>query len=158
EQEFPVRVMKRYAWSHSVTRDPLPEKAFHNSDPDVPFIIHLGEGTDTTSRDTIFELDRRGMLTERTVIVHAVGLDDRGHELLNQRGAAWIWCPESNLFTLGETVTTARVMDSPRVALGSDSSLTAGDLLDQVKLAVGRGVKSDLIFELVTSKCAEVLR
>ena len=73
-------------------------------DSHVPFIIHLCEGTDEKSAEEIFVLRGLGALDRRTVIVHGVGLGAAGHELVEGSGAAIIWCPTSNIFTLGQTL------------------------------------------------------
>jgi cytosine/adenosine deaminase-related metal-dependent hydrolase len=155
---FPVRAVRRYAWSHSFHFGGDLASAFPHGEPAIPYIIHLGEGIDRESATEIFELDHRGLLDSRTVIVHGVGLDDAGHDLLIERGAALIWCPESNLFTLGRTLPPDRVRQNPRVALGSDSPLTAGDLLDQIHTAHQLGASAECVFDLVTTRAANVLR
>ncbi len=155
---FPVRVLKRYAWSHSLLFGGDVGAAFRASDSHTPFIIHLGEGVDSASAAEVFELDRKSLLDARTVIVHGVALDDAGHDLLIQRGAALIWCPGSNLFTLGMTLSPERIRQNLRIALGSDSALTAGDLLDQIAIAGELGVPAEQIFALVTTRAADVLK
>jgi hypothetical protein len=158
DEGFPVRVVNRYTWSHSFQFGGDISSVFPRGDSETPYIIHLGEGTDAGSTAEVFELDRMGLLDARTVIVHGVALDDAGHDLVIRRAAALIWCPGSNLFTLGVTLPTGRIRCNPRTALGSDSSLTAGDLLDQIHLAHELGVPKELIFDLVTTRAADVLR
>ena len=155
---FPVRVVRRYAWSHSLMFGGDVAAVFAASDSETPYIIHLGEGTDAASAAEVYELDRRGLLNDRTVIVHGVALDDAGHDLLIRRGAALIWCPGSNLFTVGTTLSPPRIERNPRTALGSDSALTAGDLLEQIRTAHKLGIPAEQIFDLVTTHAADVLR
>jgi imidazolonepropionase-like amidohydrolase len=92
------------------------------------------------------------------VIVHGVALDHAGHDLLIQRGAGLIWCPGSNLFTLGTTLSPKQFERNPRIALGSDSALTAGNLLTEVRLTRELGCTAEQVFDLVTSQAADVLR
>jgi cytosine/adenosine deaminase-related metal-dependent hydrolase len=158
DDEFPVRVVSRYAWSHSLQFGGDLPAAFPGPDSDAPYIIHLGEGIDAASAAEVFELDRRGLLDARTVIVHGVALDDAGHDLLIRCGAGLIWCPGSNLFTLGATLSPQRIERNPRIALGSDSALTAGDLLEQIHTAHELGIPAEQIFALVTSRAADVLK
>jgi cytosine/adenosine deaminase-related metal-dependent hydrolase len=158
EDGFPIRVLKRYAWSHSLLLGGDITAAFRASDPQTPYIIHLGEGVDSASTAEVFEIDRMGLLDPRTVIVHGVALDDAGHDLLVRGGSALIWCPGSNLFTLGMTLSPERIRQSPRIALGSDSALTAGDLLDQIAIASELGVPAEQLFALVTTHAADVLK
>jgi cytosine/adenosine deaminase-related metal-dependent hydrolase len=155
---FPVRVLRRYAWSHSLLFGGDVGAVFAASKSETPFIIHLGEGTDAASTAEVFELDRRNLLDTRTVIVHGVALDDAGHDLVIRCGAALIWCPGSNLFTLGTTLSPQRVEQNPRTALASDSALTAGDLLDQIHTAHELGIPAEQIFGLVTTRAVDVLR
>jgi len=158
DHDFPVRVLENYAWSHSLAFGRDLDLAFRSNSSETPYIIHLGEGTDAASTAEVFELDRRGLLDERTVIVHGVAIDEAGHELLTQRGAALIWCPGSNLFTLGATLSPQRIERSPRIALGSDSPMTAGNLLTEVRLARELGCTAEQVFDLVTGRAADVLR
>jgi cytosine/adenosine deaminase-related metal-dependent hydrolase len=157
--DFPVRVVKRYGWAHSLRFGKHVRKAFLSTPPGAPFIIHLAEGSDRCSADEIFELDRLGALDPRTVIVHGVGLTAPGHELLCQRGAALVWCPSSNRFTLGTTLDPAGIRRSDRASLGSDSALTAeGDLLDEIRAAHREGMDPGRIYSMVTGHAADALR
>jgi cytosine/adenosine deaminase-related metal-dependent hydrolase len=92
--------------------------------------------------------------------VHGIGLDARGMSLLRARGAALVWCPTSNVFLFGRTHTRETIQALPRVALGSDSPLTAhGDLLDEVRFArVAVGIPAEALYALVTTSAAQVLR
>ncbi len=159
-KDFPVRVVRQYGWAHSIPLEKDIQRAFRAAPPHAPFVIHLGEGTDEESRNEIFELDRLGALDARTVIVHGVALNAAGHALLRQRGGALVWCPTSNLFTLGTTLDRHTLSETRRVVLGSDSALTAqGDLLDEIRVAHLRmGVKAGTIYEMVTRRAAEVFR
>lgn len=156
---FPVRVVKRYGWAHSLRFGQHIRKAFLSTPSGAPFFIHLAEGSDRQSRDEIFELDRLGALDARTVIVHGVGLAPPGRELLRRRGAALVWCPTSNRFTLGATLDPAFIRGSDRASLGSDSALTAeGDLLDEIRAAHREGMDPGRIYSMVTGSAAGVLR
>lgn len=157
--DFPVRVVRRYGWAHSIPMGEDIRAAYERTPADAPFLIHLGEGTDEESEAEIFALDRLGALGARTVIVHGVGLNERGHRLLQQRGAALVWCPSSNLFTLGRTVAVPTVEASRRAALGTDSALSgAGDLLDELRIARALGVGAERLYEMVTTGAADTLR
>jgi cytosine/adenosine deaminase-related metal-dependent hydrolase len=159
EDDFPVRVVKRYGWAHSMRFAPNVAEAFRATPPNGPFIIHLGEGTDRRSGNEIFELDRCGALDSRTVLVHAVGINAQGHMLRRSRDAAVVWCPSSNRFTLGITLNPATMNECDRISLGSDSALTAdGDLLDEVRAAQREGVDPNRIYSMVTDSAADVLR
>ena len=157
--DFPVHVVKRYGWAHSLRFGNNIREAFLSTPRRAPFVIHLAEGSDRRSADEIFELDHLGALDSRTVIVHGVGIKQRGHNLRRQRGAALVWCPTSNRFTLGTTLKAAAVGGQDRSSLGSDSALTAeGDLLDEIRAAQSEGMDPKQIYSMVTESAADVLR
>jgi cytosine/adenosine deaminase-related metal-dependent hydrolase len=158
--EFPIRVLKRYGWAHSIAFEKDVPLAFRSTETGAPFIIHLAEGTDARSKDEIFLLNRLGALDCRTVIVHGVGLTTEGHVLRRQKGASLVWCPTSNRFTIGATIDARSICLEEKVALGSDSALTAmGDLLDEIRTAHnGERVAADEIYAMVTESAAAILR
>lgn len=160
ENRFPVRVVKRFGWAHSLTFSPN-IAALHRQCPrEYPFIIHLGEATDADGCREIQQLDELGALDERTVIAHGVALDARGLALVKERGASLIWCPSSNRFLLGRTLHRQALDSGIPVALGSDSALTAaGDLLDELREArVASGLPAARLYEMVTTLAARALR
>ena len=157
---FPVRVVRHYGWAHSLAFQNNVAAAFHLTAPEAPFLIHLGEGTDEVSREEIFTLDRIGTLNERTVLIHGVALNEAGHALRRKRGAALVWCPTSNRFTLGSTLDVRSISRSEDIALGSDSALTArGNLLDEIRAAhEEEHVPEESIYGMVTEPAARILR
>ena len=157
---FPVKVVKRCGWAHSLEFTPDIAKRFRNTPKDWPFILHLGEATDDAGAAEIFTLRRLGLLDRRTVIVHGVAIDSRGLELMRKRGASLIACPVSNLFTLRRTLKRSVFSSGVPVALGTDSALTAaGDLLDGLRAA--RGIwklSATKLYRMVTEDAARILR
>ena len=150
---FPVRVVERYGWAHSLEFAGDVRAAFEATPPGAPFLIHAGEGTDAGAAAEVFRLNELGVLCERTVLIHAVGLCGDGWKLVEQAGAAVIWCPRSNLFTLGRTLKARSVRVA--LALGTDSPLTAeGDLLDEIAAAREIGFAP----EMVTTAAESILR
>ncbi len=51
-KDFPVRVLKRYGWAHSLylSSDEEIVASYRSTPPDVPWFIHLAEGTDSDAR------------------------------------------------------------------------------------------------------------
>jgi cytosine/adenosine deaminase-related metal-dependent hydrolase len=151
DENFPVRVIKEYGWAHSLAFTEDVRARFDAAPPGAPFVIHLGEGTDASAAEGIFRLHELGTLDGRTVLVHAVGLTREGWDLVRTAGASVIWCPRSNLFTLGRTLSQETIESGIPIALGTDSSLTTeGDLLDELNHC---GQQS-----LVTTAAARILR
>jgi cytosine/adenosine deaminase-related metal-dependent hydrolase/SAM-dependent methyltransferase len=157
---FAVRVLRDFSWAHSLPMDHDLVTKQKSAGADQPFIVHLAEGVDSQSAEEIFHLVREQALNERTVVVHGLGLDERGFTLLRSFGAALVWCPSSNVFLFGRTHDRRTIEGLPKVALGSDSPLTAeGDLLDEVRFAgEAVGIPAEDLYSLVTYNAAQVLR
>ncbi len=150
---FPVRVVQRYAWAHSLYvgsgRTGVALRDTFRADR--PWIIHAAEGTDEQAALEIPSLRELDLLQPNSVIVHGVGV--RANERAQVAGL--VWCPASNEFLFG---TTASVHDFPRVALGSDSTLSgSSDLLAELRCAQRYAGPDDLL-EMVTKNPAQMLQ
>ncbi|HYO87746.1 MAG TPA: hypothetical protein VER79_03810 [Candidatus Limnocylindrales bacterium] len=140
-REFPVRVVRRYAWAHSLHfSNPAAIQRIYRQAKfwRLPFYIHIGEGIDALAAAELPRLDALlgGDLT-RIALIHGVGL--RSHDVTKfaPRVRGLIICPTTNRYLLN-AVPNARawVAAGGRIALGSDSRLTAaGDLLDELQAA-----------------------
>ncbi|HSP68513.1 MAG TPA: hypothetical protein VLN48_12345, partial [Bryobacteraceae bacterium] len=98
------------------------------------------EGTDDAASEEIFKLHQLGVLNQQTVLIHAVGFREEGWRLIRKTGARTVWCPSSNLFMLGRTISREVLASGVPIALGTDSPLTAeGDLLDELRVALALG-------------------
>jgi cytosine/adenosine deaminase-related metal-dependent hydrolase len=156
-RRFPVRVIRRYGWAHSVRFSPEIAGHYAATPAGAPFIVHACEGTDTEAAEEIYRIDRSGALGPSTVIVHGVGLDAEGMALMKERRAALIWCPTSNAFTLGRTLEPSALRSGIPIALGTDSALTAdGDMTDEIAAALCH-VDRPCLYDMVTNTAAAIL-
>jgi cytosine/adenosine deaminase-related metal-dependent hydrolase len=156
--KFPVRVVRRFAWAHSLEFEPDLVARFRKAPPRYPFLVHCGEGTDARARKELRTLDGLGALDRRTVIIHGVALAPRQLDLIRRRGAALIWCPTSNLSMLGRTLSRATLRSETPIALGTDSAISAPvDLLDELKVA-RRYLPAGRLYEMVSAAPAKILR
>ena len=159
ERDFPVRVVKNFGWAHSLDFTPDLVARFRATPPHWPFILHAAEGTDEHARRELAELDRLGVLTGRTILVHALGIDEPGWRLLADRGVSVVWCPTSNLALYGETLGQSAFQSEVRIALGTDSAISAQtDLFGEIAAAHRAGVPIEAVYEMVTSRPAAMLR
>jgi cytosine/adenosine deaminase-related metal-dependent hydrolase/SAM-dependent methyltransferase len=160
DREFAVRVVRDYGWAHSLVLDAEAAVKKERTPPGQPFLIHLAEGIDAQSEQEIHDLHRSGALDKNTVVIHGLALNKKGRELLRVTGAGLIWCPSSNIFLFGRTLSARDIESLPNVALGSDSPLTAeGDLLDEVRVALGVSqLPVEKLYNFVTCKAARILR
>lgn len=159
-QDFPVRVITHFGWEHSLSFA-ADVKAAHDNTPETsPFIIHACEGIDEETREELRALDELGVLDQRTVLVHGLAFGKEEAALLNDRGSSLIACPSSNHFLFDKTPSREVLELVNRLALGSDSPLTAaGDLLDELRFAAKAcGLSPQKLYSLVTESPSSVLR
>jgi cytosine/adenosine deaminase-related metal-dependent hydrolase len=174
-RRFPVRVLRRYGWAHSFTLEGHPVGARGEpggnvrerclaTPPDVPFMVHAGEGTDAAAAAELPRLEALGCLRPNTVIVHGIAMTERDWELVVMRGASLVWCPASNEFLFGATAPVRACLDGnsrswQRICLGSDSRISGSrDLLDELRAAAARGISAIELLRMVTDTPAKILR
>ena len=159
EENFPVRVVKAFDWAHSLAFSPDLVERFRAGSSDRPFVIHAAEGIDPAAADEIVRLNDLGLLTPRTVLVHALALSAADIALVREKGVSIVWCPTSNLSTYGRTLTADLLRSGIPIALGSDSAITAdGDLMDEIGAASKCSIEAGRIYEMVTTGAARILR
>ncbi|MGB6193099.1 MAG: amidohydrolase family protein [Terracidiphilus sp.] len=158
--DFPVKVVQRYGWAHSVALGGDLRAARAAAPEGRPFIVHAGEGVDALAREELWCLDRAGALDASTVLVHGLAVDVAGIKLMRERGVSLIVCPSSNNFLFGQLPDMALLGGVGNVALGNDSPLTAeGDLLDEMRFAMSScGIASHAAYRMVTEAPAAMLR
>jgi cytosine/adenosine deaminase-related metal-dependent hydrolase len=162
DARFPVRVLSRYGWSHSLFLDGAAQvQSSHHATPaQWPWMIHAAEGTDAAAAAEFECLASLGCVTANTVLIHGVGLSAVQHMQLAQMGGGLIWCPYSNLQLFGTTVAVRALVSQGRVALGSDSRISGSrDLLEELQAAAAAsGLGSAELAWLVTGGAAQLLR
>jgi 5-methylthioadenosine/S-adenosylhomocysteine deaminase len=114
-------------------------------DRDFPFVIHVQEtrlqavqGPRTYGTSMIGHLDRLGVLTERTSIMHGIWLDDDDVARIAAAGASVVHNPASNLKLGSGLAAVAQLLRAGvNVALGCDgtSSNDGQSILESMKLA-----------------------
>jgi len=159
ENGFPVRVVKRFGWAHSLHFSSDLASRYRAVSTRWPFLVHAAEGTDSKATSEIQELDRSGVLSFRTVLIHGVGIDCDSLEILLRRRASLVWCPSSNLFILSQTLRPEVLRSAVPICLGTDSALTCqGDLACELKVARQAGcLTAEEIYPMVTTQAARVL-
>ena len=159
-RRFPVRVVRNIGWAHSLAFSPDIRERHRLTPRGWAFVIHAAESADASAREEILALNRLRVLDCRTAIVHGVGLDRAGWQLLRERGISVITCPISNLFTLQKTLKRSAFSSGVPIALGTDSAITArGDLLDALRIARRHWrLSPERLYGMVTDQAAGILR
>ena len=158
--DFPVRVVQDYGWAHSVALGGDLVQARAATPDGQPFIVHACEGVDLRARQELWELDRIGVLDNRTVLVHGLAIDRDGVALMRARRASLIVCPSSNKFLFDQIPDLSLLSSIEHIALGNDSPLTAeGDFLDEIRFAIRCcGISPSNAHHMVTTAAATILR
>jgi cytosine/adenosine deaminase-related metal-dependent hydrolase len=133
-QDFPVRVLRKYGWAHSLhfSTDEEIATSYRSTPPDALWFIHLAEGTDAVAAGEYQRLKALGCVGKNTVIVHGVGMTEADIADAAPIVRGLVWCPTTNNYLLGKTATIASWGD--KAIIGSDSRLTAeGDWLDELR-------------------------
>jgi cytosine/adenosine deaminase-related metal-dependent hydrolase len=159
-QDFPIRVAQNYGWCHSLALGGDLRQARAVTPVGQPFIAHACEGVDEQARQELWGLDRLGLLDNGTVLVHGLAIDQDGVALMRDRGASLIVCPSSNKFLFEKLPDISLLSKIEKIALGSDSPLTAdGDLLDEIRFAMRFcRISSSAACQMVTTAAAAILR
>jgi len=159
-EDFPVRVIQHYGWSHSLALGGDLLEAYQAAPVDAPFILHACEGIDAQAEQEIAELNRLGVLGARTVLVHGLALDEAGIDLLRERQTSLIVCPSSNDFLFHRPPAMEILAGMENLSLGNDSPLTAaGDLLDEIRFGLKHcEIEPAKMYAMVTENPAKGLR
>lgn len=157
---FPVRVVSRYGWSHSLYLNPNFATDYRNTPHSAPYMIHLAEGTDAAAQTELDQLERAGALADNTVLIHGVGLTPPQRTHAIAKHASLVWCPSSNFFLLDAAANVSEFSAGHRLALGSDSRLTGErDLLDEARVALATGqISGAALLQSMTCDAAKILR
>lgn len=160
DPDFPVRVLSNFNWAHSLAFDSDLPEAFRNASSTLPFIFHAAEGIDDECAQEVFRLDEMRLLQRNSVLVHGLALTSESAVILNQRGASLIICPTSNQYLFGCAPSRSLLSSIERLALGSDSPITAvGDLLSEIHFAyLNIGLDPCDIYDMVTTHAAAILQ
>jgi cytosine/adenosine deaminase-related metal-dependent hydrolase len=159
-EDFPVRVVREYGWGHSLALGGDLRQARAATPEGRPFIVHACEGVDEQAREELRGLERLGLLDSSAVFVHGLAIDEEGVALMRDRRASLIICPSSNEFLFGKVPDTSALSGIEKIALGSDSPLTAeGDLLDEIRFAMRSAkISASTAYHMVTTIAAAILR
>lgn len=98
----------------------------------LPFVIHVGEGTDEYTKKEIDRLIRWNLFTRKIIGVHGIAMDKRQAKYFH----ALVWCPGSNLFLMNKTAPVDLLKNHVSIVFGTDSTLSSGwNLWDHLRLA-----------------------
>src|SRR5688572_1524920 len=103
------------------------------------FIIHLAEGkaNDSITKQEFSILQDKGLLTNKTAIIHGIALGPMQFQEMYDKGASLIWSPRSNIELYGQTADIISAKNKKvRIALAPDWAITGSkNMLDELRYA-----------------------
>jgi 5-methylthioadenosine/S-adenosylhomocysteine deaminase len=117
----------------------------------------------------VMYLDRLGLLDPRTLLVHAVWLDEEDIRCIADKGCGVVHCPESNMkLASGIAPVPAMLSRGIPVAIGTDGSASNNDLdllremdtaakLHKIHLADPTAMQAEAVVRMATAEGARVL-
>ncbi len=133
---FPIKVLRAYHQCHSITLGNWwgggsPEEELLATQGKMPFVIHLGEGTDEITKVEFKELKKRHLLKNNTLMIHGIAFSHKEIEEIAAVGASVCWCPSSNMYLIGKTFDVEHALQvGANVCIGTDSTMS-GDQSDR---------------------------
>lgn len=137
-----------------------------NSIPQKAFMIHAAEGTDEVTKTEINILEKLGVLTPQTILVHCINTDEKDIELIANKKCTIVWCPYTNNYIIGKIADIKNIISKGiNVCIGTDSSCSGSkNLLEELNYAKKQfntrfhtEISSSDLFNMVTCNPAKAL-
>ncbi|HHI88305.1 MAG: hypothetical protein B1H05_01400 [Candidatus Cloacimonas sp. 4484_140] len=165
-QSFPIKVISDFQQGHSITGknwwggDELSEE-MKKTKGEIPFIIHLAEGSDDLARSEFDGLVEQGLLKNNSILVHCTAITTEQFKQIKAAGASIAWCPNSNIYLLGITLDIDTVLKlGINICLGTDSTLSGStNLLKEIMYTKQTfpEISNKTLFKMVTENPAKAL-
>ncbi|MGF7230669.1 amidohydrolase family protein [Arachidicoccus sp.] len=119
-----------------------------------PFVVHVGEGTDTQRCEEIDELLHYNFFRRKLVGVHGIAMNVQQAKKFQ----ALIWCPDSNYFLYGNTARINELRNYTKILFGTDSTVSADwNIWNHFRLArMTNLLDDDELFRAVTTDAAKI--
>ncbi|HUI30877.1 MAG TPA: amidohydrolase family protein [Candidatus Acidoferrales bacterium] len=149
-----IDVYSNYNYLHSVRLERHWKLKLNLTPNLLPFLIHIGEGTNLESYREIEELIHFNFFKRRVIGIHGIMMDERQAEHFE----ALVWCPASNYFLYGSTPRVEKIKHHTAILFGTDSNVSADwNLWDHLRLARGSSQLDDReLYDALTSTAAKI--
>ncbi len=125
-------VYSNYNYLHSLRLEKKWKIKFLLRSNTLPFLIHIGEGTNKESIDEIYKLIKWNIFKKDLIGIHAIAVNEKQ----SKQFKAIIWCPVSNLFLYNKTANIPILKKHTNILFGTDSTLSADwNLWNHLRLA-----------------------
>jgi hypothetical protein len=163
---MPIIVARNYRQCHSITLGnwwggESAAQEMKLSQSKMPFIIHLGEGTDEITKAEFAKLTEQHLLQKNTLMIHGIAFTENEIKRIAEVGASVCWCPTSNLYLIGETFKIdAAIKHGANVVIGTDSTMSgAVNLIAELDVIHQQfpHLELNLLYKMVTENAVRAL-
>ena len=149
ENRYPIDIFSDYNYIHSVRLDKAWFVKLNFKPNSMPFVIHIGEGTNAASYSEINKLIRWNLFNRSVIGVHGIVMDAEQAE----RFKGLVWCPVSNDFLYGSTCRVDELKNNTTILFGTDSNVSADwNIWHHLRYARNTGMLDDIeLYRTVTS-------
>ncbi len=147
-------VYKSYNYLHSIRLEKKWKLKLNIIFNSLPFVIHIGEGTNNESYLETDELIKWNIFRKKLIGIHAISLNEK--QSMNFK--AVIWCPDSNLFLYNKTADIQTLKKQTKILFGTDSTLTSDwNLWDHLRAARKLNhLNDDELYKSLTETASEI--
>jgi hypothetical protein len=163
---MPILVPKTYRQCHSITLGnwwggETAARELELSRGEMPFIIHLGEGTDEVTQEEFSKLEEQDLLKPNTLMIHGIAFTKKDIRRIAEVGASVCWCPTSNYYLIGKTLDIESVLEyGANVVIGTDSTMSgAVNLIREFATILEHfpQIEPALLYKMVTVNAVKAL-
>ncbi len=149
-----IDVFTNYNYLHSTKLEKYWRLKLNLKLNQLPFLIHIGEGTNKESEAEIDNLIRWNLFKKELIGIHGIMMNEK--QAVNFK--ALIWCPVSNDFLYGEQPAIEKIKSKTTILFGTDSNVSADwNLWHHLRFAKNlRKLSEKELFETLTSMAAKV--
>lgn len=149
-----IDVLTNYNYLHSTKLEKHWRLKLNLKVNQLPFVIHIGEGTNEESGAEIDNLIRWNLFKKDLIGIHGIKMNEA--QAANFK--ALIWCPVSNDFLYGEQPAIEKIKRKTTILFGTDSNVSANwNLWHHLRFAKNLGKLSEKnLFETLTSMAAKM--
>lgn len=139
-ENFPIKVIEKYTQCHSLSLGnwwggKSAREEWLESRGEMPFILHLAEGTNQVAKQDFAKLETEGLLQPNTLIIHGISLTEAEIKKCADAGTSICICPGSNIFLIDKTIDVKACQKyGVNLVLGTDSTMSGNlNLLHEIK-------------------------
>ena len=165
-QGNPITILEEFTQCHSVSMGnwwggKTAVEELYDAHGKMPFIIHLAEGSDAAAKQCFPKVESMNLLQPNTLLIHGIALNKTELKKCADTGTSICWCPESNLFLIGETLDIHSCLElGVNVVMGTDSPMSGSiNMLAEMNFAHHNfpEIPMNEMFRMITTNAAKAL-